>query len=438
MRKAVELPEMIGAYEILGIAGRGAMGVVYHGYDPFFDRDVAIKTIQTPRTASLEHAVARKMLMTEVTAAKNLEHGTIIQVFDVGELNDEPYVVMEYVANAITLQDHCNVDNLLPLDQVLPMIYNCALALDYAHQKGVIHCDIKASNILVTTTGESKISDFGIATIETEEVTAILGTVGSPRYMSPEQFLDSQITARTDLYSLGVLLYELLTGHTAFQSRTFASLMREILTAMPTPAHELNASVSRELSDLVTHAMNKSPEDRFQSGLEFAAALSALVPELDHSSAAVDRAVKFRLTRELNFFQDFLDPELREFIEACTWRHVKPNARIIREGNMDRSCYIVVSGEVAINKSEQRIGTLGRGSCFGEMGFLSRSGRSATVRARGEVTILVAQWDLVSILSPAVRSKFNDRVVNILVERLASTTDRLSKFLTEAAKSEIC
>ncbi len=427
-----ELPEKIGKYEILGIAGRGAMGIVYHGHDPFFDRDVAIKTTQTLSDDDAGHGVARKMLFTESQAAANLDHGTIIQVLDFGEFEGNPYVVMEYFADGGTLKTHCHAENLLPVERAVSLIHDCARALDHAHQHGVIHRDIKPNNILLTADDQVKICDFGIATIASAETTEILSTMGSPHYMSPEQLLDQPITARTDLYSLGVVLYELLTGRRMFETQAFAELLRKILTVVPTPIHEIRNDVPRALSDVVARAINKRPDDRFQSGAEFAGALSAIFAELDHCGSFLNASFKFRLARDLRFFDGFADPELREFVEACDWQCVKSGARIIREGNMERSCYILVSGEAAVNQGEQRIGTLSRGSCFGEMGFLSRSSRSATMRARGEATLLVAEANAVASLSPAVQQRFNQCLVDALVERLASTTERLSKFLNRA------
>ncbi|MFT5172311.1 MAG: serine/threonine protein kinase [Gammaproteobacteria bacterium] len=149
MSNVPELLEKIGRYEILSIAGRGAMGVVYHGYDPFFDREVAIKITQALSEASSAHAVARKMLITDAQAAGNLDHGTIVEVLDVGEFENEPYVVMEYVAEARTLKEHCYADNLMPQERAAALIHHCARGLDHAHQHGVIHRDIKPIQGLV-------------------------------------------------------------------------------------------------------------------------------------------------------------------------------------------------------------------------------------------------------------------------------------------------
>jgi serine/threonine protein kinase len=275
MSKVTELPETIGKYEILGVAGRGALGVVYRGYDPYFDREVAVQVTQTLSAAGTEHAVTRKMLLTEATAAGKLDHGTIVEVLDVGESAGEPYVVMEYVTETRILREHCFADNLLRQERALAHIYHCAKALHHVHQHGVIHRDIKPSNIVLTADGQTKISDFGLATIASTETTIILGAAGSPRYMSPKQFMELPLGPTTDLYSLGVVLYEVLTGVPAFKSRNYVDLAREVTTLMPTAAHELRADVSPELSAIVIRAINKRPTEHFASGADFTDTLTS-------------------------------------------------------------------------------------------------------------------------------------------------------------------
>ncbi len=429
MSEGTELPEKIGKYEILGLAGRGAMGVVYHGHDPFFDREVAIKTTQLLSGAHENQGLARKMLFNEARAARELDHGAILQVFDAGEHDGEPYVVMEYVPDATTLREHCRANNLLPVERAVEIIYICAKALDYAHRRGVIHRDIKASNVMLTRDGRIKIGDFGIAKLDAVEITEILGTVGSPRYMSPEQLTDRPATAQSDLYALGVLMYELLTGRTPFEGRTFADLARRILTDSPVAVHTLRPDVPPALAAVVTRAMQKKPTDRYASGLEIAADLTALYSELDRPPAELPPQTRFRMLRAVRFFNDFSDDELREVLQACQWQRFAPGERIIREGNMEHTFHVLVSGDVAVSKGESRVSTLSAGACFGEMGFLSRTTRTATIHARGDVVTLMANSDLVSRLSASAQVRFNQAFVQTLVDRLTSTTERLSKFL---------
>jgi len=429
MSQVVEIPEKIGKYEILGIAGHGAMGVVYHGHDPFFDRDVAIKTTRELAGDDYANMMARRMLFNEARAAGDLDHGAIVQIYDAGEHEGEPYVVMEYVPEATTLRELCRPDDLLALDRAVEIAYICAKALDYAHRRGVVHRDIKARNIMLTREGQVKIGDFGIARMDSVETTEILGKVGSPRYMSPEQLLEKPLTAQTDIYSLGVVLYELLTGRPAFEERSFADLARRILHGMPEPITTWRHDVPQALQDVVRRAMAKRPDDRYESGLEMAADLAALHGSLEHPPEALAAGARFELARGLAFFNEFSDDELRDVVRTCEWRRFAFGERIIREGNMEHAFYVLVSGDVSVSKGGQRVATLGPGSCFGEMGFLVRTTRTASVHARDEVIAMTANADMLAGLPAPVQLRFNQAMVHTLVDRLASTTERLSKFL---------
>lgn len=430
MSDDLDLPERIGKYEILGIAGRGAMGVVYHGHDPFFDRDVAIKTTRHQVVADTGQAMARKMLFNEARAAGNLDHGAIVQIFDAGEHEGEPYVVMEFVAESTTLRDYCRVDNLLPVDRAVEIIYICARALAHAHRKGVMHRDIKASNIMLTRDGRVKIGDFGIARSENDDITEVLGALGSPRYMSPEQLMEKPLSTRTDIYSLGVVMYELLTGYPAFEGKTIAELSRRIVSEPPKPIPAIRPDIPEALEAIVERAIRKDPEERYASGLDMASDLAAVTTHLEDAPDELPAQAKFELARRLAFFNEFSDDELRSVVAACPWKRFTSGERIIREGNMEHAFYVLVSGDVSVSKGGTRVGTLSTGSVFGEMGFVSRATRSATIHARDDAIVMTANAQSLSVLPAAIQLRFTQTFLQTLVDRLASTTERLSKFLT--------
>jgi hypothetical protein len=207
-----------------------------------------------------------------------------------------------------------------------------------------------------------------------------------------------------------------------------------VLTLTPVPVRDLRPGVPQALAEVVERAMSKRMADRYASCAEMADALADVFGQVEHSGKYLTPEKKFQLSRDLTFFEEFSDRELRELTDACTWQRLEPGTRIIREGNMERSCYVLVSGEVAVSKGGKRIGTLGRGSCFGEMGFLSHaSPRTASIHSRGEVTLLLADVKVMSGLSPTVQLRFNQRVVSTVIDRLASTTERLSKFLDQGS-----
>src|ERR1700693_5791080 len=209
---ARSIPERIGKYFIINEVGRGSTGTVYLSHDPYYGRDVAIKVYNMDTGGDDERArVTRKMFLSEAHMVGMLHHPNILPIYDAGEENGHCYIVTEHVHGARTLSAYCRPDNLLRLDDVVELMFKCAKALHYAHSRGVIHRDIKPSNIMLTTDSDVRIIDFGIALVADSEISRIEGIAGSPSYMSPEQVQSLELSNRSDLYSLGAVMYELLT-----------------------------------------------------------------------------------------------------------------------------------------------------------------------------------------------------------------------------------
>ena len=197
-----ELPEKIGKYEVLGVAGHGNMGIVYVGQDPSTDAKVAIKVCPLDGDGQGGiNRIARKLFFNEAHTARALDHPNVLAVIDTGEENGQPYIVMEYIEEARLLADFLDVNNLLPVRKVVEFLYQASKALDYAHRRGVVHRDIKSTNILLTKRDEVKVGDFGIAQYAMSDATQVMGVLGSPRYMSPEQVREEDVNNQTDLFS---------------------------------------------------------------------------------------------------------------------------------------------------------------------------------------------------------------------------------------------
>jgi eukaryotic-like serine/threonine-protein kinase len=265
----------IGRYEIVAEIGRGGMGVVYQARDPKIDRLVAIKTISLLGQEPDEEQDYRQRFAQEAQAAGRLSHPGIVTIFDVGEEpeNREPYIVMEYVAGEslkkmLTLGDHK-----MPLMQAVQLAYELADALHYAHAEGVIHRDIKPANILVTTGGHPKIADFGIAKLNLSNLTLPGQLLGSPSYMSPEQLNGEGVDARSDLFSLGVVFYTMLTGFRPFQGNSATTVCFKVVNRDPMPVAAFDASLPPELDRILMRAMAKDPAQRYQSAAEMAEAI---------------------------------------------------------------------------------------------------------------------------------------------------------------------
>ncbi len=262
--------ESLGRYQIQQELGRGAMGTVYRAYDPKIDRVVALKTITLSGIDAAGEADFRRRFVREAQAAGKLSHGGIVTIYDVGE--DEktrtPFIVMEYIEG--TTMEELGRGERLPLAQALEMVEQVAEALDYAHERGIVHRDIKPANIIITPDGRAKITDFGIAKLVQTQFTQPGQVLGTPAYMSPEQLSGAAIDGRSDLFSLGVILYWLVTGDKPFPGDTTTSVSFKVVYKDPILPTELNPTLSPELDYVATHALAKAPAQRYQHGRELA------------------------------------------------------------------------------------------------------------------------------------------------------------------------
>ncbi len=264
----------IGRFEILAELGHGAMGTVYKARDPQLDRIVAIKTLRVNLGLSPEQLAAyTRRFYQEAMAAGRLSHPNIVAVYDVVEIEDTPYIVMEYVEGQ-TLSRLMAAEAPLPLERAVEMARQVCGALEYAHARGVVHRDIKPSNILVAGGRQMKVGDFGIARIVGKKLTQTGALLGSPSYMSPEQVRGREVDGRSDIFSLGVVLYEALTGADAFPGENPSTVLYNIVHQAPVPIPERNPAVFPALDAVVLRALAKEPEQRYPTARAFADALS--------------------------------------------------------------------------------------------------------------------------------------------------------------------
>lgn len=259
----------LGRYEIISELGQGAMGVVYKAMDPLIDRVVAIKTINLS-LAQDEKEEYEARFYQEAKAAGRLSHPNIVTIFDVGKTGEIAYIAMEFLQGR-ELREILNAEFALPVEQVLDIVSQVATGLAYAHEFGIVHRDIKPSNIMVVRDGYVKITDFGIARMESAAIHTQTGLVlGSPKYMSPEQVMGKTVDLRSDIFSLGVMLYEMLTAQSPFAGENVNAIMYQTLNSVPMPPSRLNVAVPEMLNFIVAKALAKNTDDRYQSATEFA------------------------------------------------------------------------------------------------------------------------------------------------------------------------
>ncbi len=423
-----DIPKKMGKYELLEIIGRGGMGLVYLGYDPFANRKVAIKVSVTgDQEDEITVQLYRRMFFNEAHMAGLLHHPNIISVYDAGVEGDYPYIVMEYVDSAQTLKDFCTVNKLAPIQTVVEIAFKCAKALDYAHRMGVIHRDIKPTNVMLTEQRDVKIGDFGIARRTQSETTQVMGMIGSPRYMSPEQAQEEDVSNQTDLFSLGVVIYELLTGKPPFRAQSFSRLMYKIINEPPTPIRNYRADIPADLEKIVLNALAKDREKRYKSGTELAVDLARTFDYLEVIESEIEEEEKFNGVKLLSFFQDFTDPETWEVIRASIWEKFTTGDSIVAEGNIEQSFYIIVEGDVIVKKANRILGSLETGDCFGEMGYLTKAERTATILAVNKVTVMKINATLMEQASINCQLKFLQVFLRTLITRLTQTNEILTQ-----------
>ena len=270
----------LGRYEIIGELGKGAMGIVYKGRDPKINRIVAIKTIRFDQEFEEDQAKEiKERFFREAEAAGILNHPNIVTIYDVGEDYDLSYMAMEFLEGH-DLDGFCKKQSLLPLQKVLGVCAQVCDALDYAHKKGIVHRDIKPANIVLLKNGAIKVTDFGIARITSSSKTQTGIILGTPSYMSPEQVLGKKVDGRSDLFSLGVVLYELSTGEKPFKGESIATLMYQIANIPHPSPRQFNDLLPSFCEKIINKALEKDLEKRYQQGSEMAADLRKLAQEL--------------------------------------------------------------------------------------------------------------------------------------------------------------
>ncbi len=422
--------EKIGKYQVIKKLGEGATSEVYLCHDPFGNREVAIKVVFPDALANDDEnrKLFRKLFVTEASLAGKLLHPHIVQIYDAVVDEGISYVVMEYVDGG-TLEPHCNPLALLPVNRIVEIIFKCTRALDFANRAGVIHRDIKPANILLHGETDIKISDFGSALITTSMVTQVSG-IGSPAYMSPQQIKEHPLNLQTDIYSLGVVMYQLLTGQLPFQATNNFSMMYQITNVEPQPPASLRPEVPPAVDAIVRRAMQKELEQRYPNWDEFSDDLAAVISseQAAQNKDAFADSEKFNILRDLPFFAHFGDAELWEVMRISSWEYCKPGKALMFEGQTGDFFCLLASGEVKVMKQGKLLNILNAGECFGEMAYISRdrgSARTADVVTLSESRVITIRNEDLDRASDVCRHKFDRAFMAILVERLSLSNTRL-------------
>jgi len=422
----MDLSLQIGKYDIRKQLGKGATGTVYLAVDTFSGKEVALKVIEPEVFKDPEFgAVYRSQFLNEASLAGKLRHPYIVAILDAVVLEDSGHIAMELVSGG-DLSQHVSADTLLPVADVMQIGFKCCGALAYAFNEGVIHRDIKPANIMIAHDTEVKIADFGAALLRKAQAVQT-ASIGSPFYMSPEQIEEAPLTHHSDMYCLGVVLYELLTGHRPFTADSLEMLVEKILQQEPAPPSSLRPGLPNEIDRVVMRALGKKPQLRYDTWADFALALSN-AGKLVLSSDAILDSEKYVALQQVEMLSGLSDAELWELTHAGRWSRVAARQAIVRENETGRSFFFLAQGQVKVTLEGRLLNTIGEGECFGEMAYI-RGGempRHATVEAM--TGILLAEFDPehLALMSLGAQLQLTRALVRNLVERLELANARLA------------
>ena len=427
-------PEKIGKYKLIREVGRGATATVYLAEHPQYPENVALKLIRfddkSKDTAKWNRRLL-KLLRAEMDVSRRLDHPNIIKVFDTTVEKDYAYLVMEYFPGT-TLEHYCGFQNLLPLHRTIALIFKCAMPLDYAYRQGIVHRAIKPANILVDEHDNVKITDFGLALNiskkSASDSTFIMG-VGSPAYMSPEQIKGYPFNQKTDLFSLGVVLFHMLTGRLPFRAKNPAQLIYKIINTEPPLVSQINSELPEQLDQVIRKALEKDLYSRYKNGADFAKDLSAVRYKiLDDTSVPVDNT-RYSILRKMPFFTEFEDVEIWEILRFSRWRKSDSNTLLMREGDSDQRFGIVIDGRVEVSVDGQRVSEVSYGEVFGELAYLDEQDHKHmyTVVTTTTTTYLELNPAAPSLATDECQDAFRRRLVTVVARRLGSAYRELAK-----------
>ncbi len=418
---AFELGLQIGKYDVQKALGKGATGTVYFAKDTFTGREVALKTIEPEVFRDPEFgAVYKQQFQNEASLAGKVRHPHIVTIHDAVAGEDSGYIAMELVTGG-DLSQYAKPDKLLSIPDVLQIGFKCCGALDYAYREvGIVHRDIKPANIMVSKGTDIKIADFGAAFLRKSQAVQTTA-MGSPFYMAPEQIEGKDPTFHSDMYSLGVVLYELLTGKRPFSANSLEELVQKILTEEPPPPSTLRLALPKEIDAVVMRAIKKDPVERYGTWAQFSVALSKVVA-LVLEPGAIPDSERYLAISKVEMLQLLSDAEFWELAAAGKWSRVPKGKIIIKEDEPGQSFYFVAKGEAAVSRGGKALNTIGESEFFGEMAYI----RAATVQALTDLIIAEFEPATLETMSLEAQLHLARALVRNVVDRLALANTRIT------------
>jgi len=422
----LDLSLQVGKYDVQKLLGKGATGTVYLAKDTFTGREVALKTIEPEVFRDPEFGtVYRSQFVQEASLAGKMRHPHIVAILDAVVGEDSGHIAMELVTGG-DLSANVTPDRLLPVADVLQIIFKCCGALEFAAKEGIVHRDIKPANLMLAGGTDVKIADFGAAFLKKSQV-AQTAAMGSPFYMSPEQIQSKELSFHSDMYSLGVVMYELLVGRRPFLAENLQALVGKIINLEPQPPSEIRPDLKKEIDAVVLRAMKKAPEQRYASWTEFALEISR-VGQMYMPAGSIPDSDKYVTLKKVPMLASLADSELWELARAGRWTRVPKGKAIVTEGAKGTSFFFLAQGEAKVTKAKRLLNMVAGGECFGEMAYIAGGEkRHATVESHTDVLLAEFEPAALDRMSLGAQLQLTRALVRNVTDRLALANTRLAR-----------
>ena len=422
----LDLSLQVGKYDVQKLLGKGATGTVYLAKDTFSGKEVALKTIEPEVFRDPEFGtVYRSQFLNEASLAGKLRHPHIVAILDAVVEEESGYIAMEIVSGG-DLSQFVKPDRLLPVEDVLQIGFKCCGALEYAFAQGIVHRDIKPANIMIVQGTDVKVADFGAAFLRKSKNVQNVA-MGSPFYMAPEQIEGKELTFHSDMYSLGVCLYELLTGKRPFLADNIEALVKKILTEAPAPPSSLRKGLPKDIDMMMLRLLGKRPEHRYPTWTELEFELSKMVA-LVLPPGTIPDSEKFVALKKVPMLSGLSDAEVWELARAGKWSRLERAKNIVKEGEPGNSFFFAAKGDVKVHRQGRLLNMVGSGEFFGEMAYIwgGEQPRHATADAMSDLLLAEFTNDAIQGMSAGAQLQLTRALLRNAVDRLVLSNQRVA------------
>ena len=418
--------EQIGKYQLRRVLGKGASGTVYLALDTFSGGDVALKILDPKVVAAADFGeTLTAQFLSEASLAGKLAHPHIAAILEAAVERNSGYIALEYVPGG-DLSQFTTPGKLLSREYAIQIAFKSCGALDYAYRQGIVHRDIKPANIMVASGTNIKVVDFGAAYLKKSKETHVTD-IGSPYYMSPEMINGDELGHHSDMFAMGVVLYELFTGRRPFMADTLPNLFAKILNETPPSPSSVRPEIGKEIDGILMQMIGKRTADRYATWGELALDI-AKIGRLSVYDQGVADSDKFTALKKVTMLQRLNDAEVWELVHAGKWSRLPARKTIVTEGEQSASLYFLASGHVKVTRQGRLLNMLNAGECFGDMAYAKEGSVPRLASVESISDIVLGEFDPAAIqkTSPNCQLQLTKAILDSVVDRLSLANERIT------------